>query len=62
MLLFQLFSQVDQGKTQDFIDNIEPLLQYEAENKHMKEFLGSLKAVSNGRSLQVFCTTIIHQN
>eukprot|EP00439_Symbiodinium_sp_Y106_P060780 s2206_g9.t1 len=26
-------------KTQDFIDNIEPLLQYEAENKHQKEFL-----------------------
>ncbi|CAE7343092.1 hypothetical protein AK812_SmicGene32861 [Symbiodinium microadriaticum] len=27
------------GKTQDFIDNIEPLLQYEKENKHQKEFL-----------------------
>ncbi|CAJ1453810.1 unnamed protein product [Effrenium voratum] len=27
------------GKTQDFVDNIEPLLQYEAENKHQKEFL-----------------------
>lgn len=27
------------GKTQDFLDNIEPLLQYEAENKQQKEFL-----------------------
>lgn len=27
------------GKTQDFVDNIEPLLQYEAENKHQKEWL-----------------------
>merc|ERR1719392_296992 len=27
------------GKTQDFIDNIEPLLQYEKENKSQKEFL-----------------------
>jgi len=27
------------GKTQDFVDNIEPLLQYEKENKKMKEFL-----------------------
>lgn len=28
------------GKTQDFLDNIEPLLQYEAENKQQKELLG----------------------
>jgi hypothetical protein len=27
------------GTTQDFVDNIEPLLQYEKENKHQKEFL-----------------------
>merc|ERR1719356_1475744 len=27
------------GKTQDFVDNIEPLLKYEKENKHQKEFL-----------------------
>jgi len=27
------------GKTQDFVDDIEPLLQYEKENKKMKEFL-----------------------
>merc|ERR1712151_601362 len=27
------------GKTQDFVDNITPLLQYKKENKHQKEFL-----------------------